>query len=97
MLMAAANQPDVSHADLLAAVLKLADEHQQLRKEHQQLRADLQPVIDMKPEVDEVLEVSRAFKVGGKGVKWFGSIATALIALGGLILGIRAIWQSLWQ
>ncbi len=76
------NNDATSHDDLLDAIGGL--------------RKDIAPLIAMQPELKEVLEVVQAFKVGGKGVKWVASIATALLALGGLILAVKALWQGFW-
>ena len=77
------NEGNVSHAELLEAI--------------ESLRGDISPLVTIKDDLDEVVEIMRAFRIGGKGVKWVASIATALITVGGLMLGLRAIWQSFWN
>jgi hypothetical protein len=76
------NQEPPSHADLLEAIAAL--------------RADIAPLLEVTPEIKEMVEVMQAVKVGGKGVKWIASIATALLTIGGLMLAVRAMWQSYW-
>jgi cytochrome b subunit of formate dehydrogenase len=76
------NNEAPSHGDLLDAIGGL--------------RKDIRPLVEMQAELNEVLEIMRAFKAGGKGVKWIASIATALLAIGGLILAVKALWQGFW-
>lgn len=71
--------------------------HGELLDEIRAMRAEFEWLIDMKEDITEGVEVVRAIRVGGKGVKWIASIATALLTLGGLMLAIRAMWQTFWS
>jgi hypothetical protein len=71
-----------SHGDLLVAI--------------EALRKDVAPLVEMQPQLKQMAEVMNALEVGGKGVKWIASIATALLTIGGMMLAIRAMWQSWW-
>lgn len=71
-----------SHADLLEAI--------------GDLRKEIKPLVEMRDDLKDMVEVMQALKVGGKGVKWIASIATALLTIGGMMLAIRALWQSWW-
>lgn len=75
------NQP--THGELLEAI--------------NALRADIHPIMEMKADIGEVVEIMRAFKLGGKGIKWLASIVTALLTIGGMLLAIRAMAQSFWS
>lgn len=71
--------------------------HGQLLDAIDGLRRDLEPFVEMKADLADTVEIIRALKVGGKGVKWMASVATALLTLGGLLLAARALWQSFWS
>lgn len=71
--------------------------HAKILDEIKAMRADIEPFVEMKPDLVEMVDVLKALRVGAKGVKGIGSLATALIALGGLIIGIRALWAAFWQ
>lgn len=73
---------EATHADLLKAI--------------EGLRSDMEPLLEMQPELKEMVGVLNALKVGGQGVKWISGIATSLLALGGLLLAVKAMWQSWW-
>lgn len=75
------NEP--SHGELLDAI--------------EALRRDIAPVVDMKDDIAELVQISKAIQVGGKGIKWVASIVTALLTVGALIMGIRAGWTIFWN
>jgi hypothetical protein len=60
------------------------------------LRKDIAPLVKLYPKIKDVVDIFAAIEVGGKGVKWIASIATALLVLGGAILAVRAMWQGFW-
>lgn len=70
--------------------------HADLLEEIKALRRDVEPLVRMTPKITNVVEIFEAIEVGGKGVKWIASIATALLVLGGVILAMRGLWQSFW-
>lgn len=71
-----------SHGDLLAEI--------------RSVREDLAPLIEMKPELKEAVDIIRALKVGGKGAKLITAVATSLLALGGAWIALRAMWEGFW-
>ena len=61
------------------------------------MRRDLAPLIDMQDDIADLVQISKAVQVGGKGIKWIASIVTALLTVGALIMGMRAMWQTFWN
>lgn len=71
-----------------------APSHADLLTEIRALREDVTPLVEMQSDLKDVVEVLQALKMGGRGVKWMASIATALLTIGGMMLAVRAMWQS---
>jgi len=77
--------------------MDLEPSHGAILEEIKAMRADIEPFVEMKPELVEMVDVLKALRVGARGVKGVGSIATALIAFGGVIIGMKALWNAFWQ
>lgn len=75
------NQP--SHGEILDAV--------------NALRADITPLVQQQAEIGELVEILRALRVGGKGINWIAKIVTGLLAIGGMFLAVKAMWDGFWN
>lgn len=71
--------------------------HGEILEEIRSFRAEIAPVIEMQADLSELVEITRALKLGGKGIKGLATVATALLTIGGMLLAIRGLWQSFWQ
>lgn len=71
--------------------------HDDIMQELKAFRDEIRPLTEMKPELDELVQSMRAMKLGGKGVKWIASIMTALLTIGGLLIGIKALAMGMWN
>jgi len=72
------NQP--SHGEILDAV--------------NALDAKITPLVEKQAEIGELVEILRALHVGGKGVSWLAKLVTGLLALGGVFLWLKALWDG---
>lgn len=71
-------------------------DHADILRSIEALRADIKPLVEMQPKLKNVVEIFEAIEVGGKGVRWIAGLATALLTIGGMMLAVRALWQSWW-
>lgn len=71
--------------------------HGELLDAIEAMRRDFRPLLDMQGDIADLIQISKAVQVSGKGIKWIASIVTALLTVGALIMGMRAMWQTFWS